>query len=187
MRSWLRIAIALLCMGAAVLIVVILSSGPHDSDSGKAVGVAVLVAFLSLSIAAAVNFVARQPGVAVVGYLTLLAAGVAFAATLNQILGHSLLSSGASAKTTWYSLLATFALGNTCGLLAGYDDLDPDSLKLSRLGTVVVLWALVISAIGEIHSHGEDIDPRAFGVMALLYVLGALTLPLQRALANSPD
>jgi hypothetical protein len=173
-----RLGIALLCAAAAVLIVVILTSGRYDSESGKAFATAVAIAFVSLTIAPGVSLVARQPGIAPVGYLTILAGIVALAATVNLIWGDSVLSSSDAAKTAWHTLIAAFALGNTSSLLAGHDDDDADVLKLVRIGTVVALWGLAITVIAEIHTSGQNVDPRQIGITAVLYGLGAAVLPL---------
>jgi hypothetical protein len=173
-----RLGIALLCAAAAVLIVVILSSGRYDDESGKAFATAVAIAFVSLTIAPGANLIVRQPGIAPVGYLTILAGIVALAATANLIWNHSILASSDTARTAWYTLIGAFALGNTSTLLAGHDDGDPDSVKLVRVGTVVMLWALAITVIAEIHTPGQDVDPRQIGITAVLYALGAATLPL---------
>jgi hypothetical protein len=175
-----RLGIALLCAAAAVLIVMILTSSRYDSESGKAFATAVAIAFVSLTITPGINLIARQPGIAHIGYLTVLAGFVALAATANLIWGHSPLSSPDAARTTGYTLIAAFTLGNTSALLAGYDDDDSDSVKLVRLGTVVALWALAITAIAEIHGHGQAVDPRQIGITAVLYALGAAVMPLLR-------
>jgi len=175
-----RIGIAALCVGAAILIVVILTSDRPDDESGKAFATAVAIAFTSLTAAAGFNLVERQPGIAVFGYLTLLASLVALLTTANLIWGDSVLSSSDAAKAAWYSLIAAFAFGNASALLAGHDDDDPDSVKLVRLGTVVALWALAISVVAEIESPGPDLNPHQIGITAVLYGLGALVLPLLR-------
>jgi hypothetical protein len=145
---------------------------------------AVLLAFLSLSAAAGANLIERPPGIAAVGYLTLAVVAVAFVITTYLIWHDFFIESTATAHWAWYSLIGAFALGNTSALLAGYDDADADSVKLVRLGTVLALWALVITVIAEIRASGPDVDPRQLGVTAVVYGLGVLVLPLLRRLAD---
>lgn len=182
--SLLRICIALLCVGAAVLIGVILTSDPLDEESGKALASAVVLAFLFLVAAAGANLVERQPGIATIGYLTIAVAAAAFAITTYLVWKDFFMSSSGTAHWAWYALIGAFALGNTSALLAGHDDADADSVKLVRLGTVVVLWALVITVIAEIRVSGHDVNPQQMGVTAVLYGLGVLLLPLLRRVAD---
>ena len=73
LRSLARIAIVLLCIGAAVLLVAILRSDRFDNEAyGKALESAVFLSFICLPVAAGANLIARQPGIAPFGYLTIL-------------------------------------------------------------------------------------------------------------------
>jgi hypothetical protein len=174
-----RIGIAALCAGAAILIVVILTSG-SDDDSARAFGTAIAIAFLSLTAVAGVNLIDRKPGIAVVGYLTILASLVSLLTISNLIWGDSVFSDSNGAKAAAYSLAVTLALGNTSWLLAGHSDDDPDPIKLVRGGTVVMLWALAISLIAGIQGGGDNVSANQLGITAVLYGLGALVLPLLR-------
>ncbi|MGE5282689.1 MAG: hypothetical protein ACM3N0_10290 [Chloroflexota bacterium] len=158
----------------------ILTSGSADKDSARAFGTAMAIAFVSLAAAAGINLIDRQPGIAVVGYLTILASLVSLLTSANLIWGHSVLSTSDAAKATWYSLIATLALGNTSGLLAGHDDNHPDRVKLVRAGTVVMLWALTITVVAGIQGNGDNVRLEQLGVTAVLYGIGALVLPLLR-------
>jgi hypothetical protein len=183
LKSLLRICIAALCAGAVVLIVVILSSNRLDEISARATMTAVALAFVTLVAAAGGRLIERQPGMSGLGYLTIGAAIVSLAISADLIWGDSFFSSSGTAHWAWYSLIAAFALGNTSALLAPYDDLDPDAIRLVRLGTVLALWALVITVIAEIQNRGPDVDPRQLGVTAVVYGLGVVLLPLLRRAA----
>ena len=174
----MRIGIALLCAAAAVLIVVILTASDYRDESGKAIGFAIAIAFVSLTASAGSNLIDRQPGIAPIGYLTILV-GVAFLiASANLIWNDSVLSNGGAAQAVEYTLIGAFALGATSALLAGHKDTDPDSVKLVRAGTVMALWALAITGIADIQASGDRTDPRQVGITAVLFGLGALVLPL---------
>jgi hypothetical protein len=179
-QSLLRVCIVLLCVGAAVLIFAIASSAKIDAVSSRATASAVALAFVTLVAAAGARLVERQPGMAMLGYLAIGAALLSLAVSAVLIWGDSLGSGSGTAHWAWYTLIAAFALANTCALLFSYDDLDPDAVKLVRLGTVLALWALVITVLAEIHAPGRDVDPRQFGVTAVVYGLGVILLPLLR-------
>jgi len=183
-KSLLRICIALLCGGAVVLILVILNGKPLDDTSGKVLATAVALAFLTLTSASGNQLIERQPGISVVGYLTIGASLLALVIVADLIWQDSFASSSGLAHWAWYTLIAAFALGNTSALLTGYDDTDPDSVKLVRLGTAVALWALVVTVIAEIRTPGHDVDSQQMGITAVIYGLGTLVLPLLRRVAD---
>ena len=56
-----------------------------------------------------------------------------------------------------------------------------------RAGVLVTIGALCLMATIDISSNGSDIDPRAFGVGAVLYLLGTVLLPLLRRRAEPPE
>lgn len=187
LRTLLRIAILLLCIGAAAAIIAIVRADPWDLEISKAIGTAVLVAFVSLTATAGLHLVSRQPGIAIIGYLAV-ATGIAALALTGYLIWHDWYGDSSTlAHWSWYMLIATFVLGNSSILLAGHDDLDTDLVKLVRGGTVLVLWALAITAIAEIRAHGQQVDPDQFAITAIAYALGASTLPLLRLLSALPD
>jgi hypothetical protein len=181
-KSALRIAIVLICIGAFVLVITILSGNRFGAESGRVVASAALLAFVTLTANAGRNLSVRQPGVAAFGYLAIVASAVALVTTLALIWDDALSSSDGGAHLTWYALIAAFALGTTSALLGGHDDLDSDAVKLTRGGTVMALWALVVALIAEIRTPGHDVDPKFLGVLAVLYLLGSVLLPLLRRL-----
>jgi len=86
LRSIARIAIVLLCIGAAVLLVAILRADRFDNEAyGKALESAVFLSFICLPVAAGANLIARQPGIAPFGYLTILVGAVALLLSADLI------------------------------------------------------------------------------------------------------
>jgi hypothetical protein len=179
-KALLRVAIALLCVGAVAFVFAIVSSEPTDVINGRVIETTILLVVAVLIAAAGANLVARQPRMAFVGFLTIAAAVVSFALIAKLIWNDSLLSAAGGTQWTQYSLIAAIALGNMSALLSGYDDSDADSVKIVRLATVLALWALVITVIAEIRAGGPDVDPRQLAVTAVVYGLGVIVLPLLR-------
>jgi len=165
LRGVVKFSIGMLCIAAFVLILIILSGSDLDETSGKAIGTAVALAFLSLTAVAGSHLTSRQPQLALLGYAAVLISALAFLVTLAAIW-----SGGGEDnwKPAIYCLLLAFACGHSSVLLAGADARDSDGIKMVRIGTVGALWLLTAMAIGEIASSGEDLDAQAFGVVAVL-------------------
>jgi hypothetical protein len=191
LRSLARIAIVLLCIGTAVLLVAILRSDRFDNEAyGKALESAVFLSFISLPVAAGANLIARQPGIAPFGYLTILvgAAALLLSADLIWLQGISVEGLGTTLERwTWYMLLATLASGVASMLLAGHDGDDANIVKLVRGMTVFVLFGLFVAIIEEIRVRGQDVNPYLLGALSVFFVLGVLVLPLLRIVTAGPD
>jgi hypothetical protein len=70
--------------------------------------------------------------------------------------------------------------GHASLLLRGANEADADSVRAIRTVVLLAIAALCLMAVSEISSNGSQIDPRAFGVLAVLYLLGTVLLPLVR-------
>ncbi len=181
LRGILKFGIGLLCAAAFVLILIILSGSELDDTSGKAIGTAVAVAFLSLTAVAGSHLTFRQPQLSLFGYLTVGVSGLALLVTVAAIWSGF---ESDNWKPAIYCLIVAFACGHTSVLLAGPE--SDDTVRLVRIGTLAALWLLVVMAIVEISSPGNDVDPQGFGVLAVLYALGTVVLPLLRRSASGP-
>ena len=172
---------ALLCVGAAVLLVEIFTASRLDvPDASKAFGTAIAVAFLGLIVGAGANLIARQPGIAPLGYLTIGVATVALALT-TYLIWHEpdyIFRVDTLERWTWYTLIGGFGLGVFSLLLAGHDDSDADSVKLVRGMTAFALFGLVVCVFAEVRVPGNRVDPYLFGSLSVFFVLGCLVLPL---------
>ncbi|HEV2727887.1 MAG TPA: hypothetical protein VGV34_06305, partial [Solirubrobacterales bacterium] len=135
---------------------------------------------------AGANLIARQPGIAFIGYLTLLVGLGALLATANLIWQDEIFFGEVTAtdRWSWYMLIGTAALGVVSTLLAGHDDSDLDSVKLVRGMTVFALFALFVAVIAEVAVSGEQVNPRLLGSLSVFYVLGSLLLPLLNRVAR---
>lgn len=181
LKSLLRIVIALLCLGAAILLVEIFTAKAFDSsDSAKAFETAVVVAFVSLAVGAGIHLIERQPGIAFVGYLTIAVGVIALLLTAHLIWrqSHFIEEVTTAERWAWYTLIGTIALGLVSMLLAGHDDLDADSVKLVRGMTVFALFGLFCAVIAEVSVSGQHVNHELLGALSVFYVLGSLVLPL---------
>jgi catechol 2,3-dioxygenase-like lactoylglutathione lyase family enzyme len=183
-RSATRFAIGLLCVAAFVLILIIVSGSDLDETSGKAIETAVALAFLSLTAVAGSHLALRQPRLALFGHLTALISALAFLLTASAIWAGS---DDSLWETAAYALILAFACGHSSVLMAGADESDSSEVEAVRGGTIVALWLLAVLAAGAIASSGsDDIPPQAIGVVAVLYALGTIVLPLIRRAAPRP-
>ncbi|HWO47916.1 MAG TPA: hypothetical protein VNM41_07625, partial [Solirubrobacterales bacterium] len=180
LRQVLKLSIGLLCGTAFILILIILSGNEVDETSGKAIGTAMALAFFSLTAVAGSNLSLRRPQLSLFGVATVAISGLAFLVTTVAIWSGF---ESDNWKPAIYCLIVAFACGHSSVLLAGRGDGDSQGVELIRAGTILFLWLLVVLAIGEISSPGEDVDEQGFGVVAVIYALGTVVLPLLRRIA----
>lgn len=180
LRQVLRFSVALLCGAAFVLILIILSNGDVDDTSGRAIGTAIALAFLSLTAVAGSHLSLRHPQLSLFGLATVGVSALAFLFTLVAIWSED------HWKLAGDFLILAFACGHTSVLLAGRGETDSQAVELVRAGTILFLWLLVVLALAEISSSGNDVGEKELGVVAVLYALGTVVLPLLRRLAPAP-
>jgi len=168
--------VAVLCLAAAVLIVLILGSSSDDL-SGKAVAAVILLAPFSLCALAGFFLVQRQPRLAVLGMATIGLAATTFFVVLDLFWSGGFSGRNVSAETL---AILTVASGQTSLLLSLRRDEDGPMVNGALFGSVVALALLVALAVIEISDSGADIGPKPFGILSVLYLLGILLAPLLR-------
>jgi catechol 2,3-dioxygenase-like lactoylglutathione lyase family enzyme len=173
-----RLMIGVLCAGALWLIVLILSGSGIDETSGRVIWTAVAVAFFSLTGITGTNLVQRRPRLAAFGYLTAMVSLVAFLTMAGSIWSDRV--AGDDWKPAVYTLILAFAGGHASVLLAAAAERDSENIRLVRAGTILALALLVIMGCIEISSPGQDVGAQAIAVVAVLYVLGTISLALLR-------
>ncbi len=182
-RFLVRFLIGILC-AAALLLIAIIGSGPKLDETGsKAIGTAVALALFSLTGVAGTNLARRRPRFALFGYLT---AAVALAAFLAMT---ALIWNGDPTDDGWRIPIGTAILalgtGHASLLLGSARTEDGEAVSLVRAGVILAIAMLCSMAIVEISSSGMDIGVRPIAVVAVLYVLGTVLLPLlKRATPN---
>lgn len=171
-----RIVVAMLCLGAAVLIILILGNSSDDL-SGKAIVAAVLLAPFSLCALAGFSLIERQPQLAVLGMATIGLAVAAYFVVLDTFW-----SGGFSGRNISVEVLAimTIAAGQISTLLSLRHDEDSPMVSGVLFGSIAALVLLVALAVIEISDSGSDIGPKPFGILSVLYLLGVLLAPLLR-------
>jgi hypothetical protein len=180
-QALVRALILVLCGGALLLILLIASDSRLDETSGKAIFTAVAVAFFSLTAVAGTLLVDRRSSLSAFGYLTVALSAVAFLTMTVSIWG------GDFGEDRWrpavYTLIAAFATGHVSVLLSSVREGEGEALKLVRIGTIAALGVLVTMAYAEIANPGRDVDSQLFGIVAVLYGLGAIVFGLLRRAA----
>lgn len=177
-RAVVRILIAVLCGAALLLIVLILSGSRLDDTAGRAIWTAVALAFFSLTAVAGSNLANHRPGLALFGYTTVALSALAFMGILGAIWASDLSSD--TGRAVGDAVVLAIASGHASLLLASASGGDSEAVRLTRTGTLLAMGLLSLLAIIEISSPGEDIGPKPIAVVAVLYVLGAILLPLLR-------
>jgi hypothetical protein len=177
-RTLLRIVIAVACAGAAVLAVLVLTSGSDGETPGRVVATALTLALFSLAGMTGVELAARRPDISVLGYLTAIAAVAGFAVILDLIWSGRLL--GGDYRLLGYTLLLTLA-ASQCSLLLGHARRgDGQAIRLLRAATLLAIGVLVVMGITEIAESGQQVGPKPFALAALVYLLGVVLIPLAR-------
>jgi hypothetical protein len=177
----IKFSIGLLCVAAFVLILIILSGSQLDDTSGRAIGTAIGLALLSLTAVAGSHLRLRQPQLALLGLATVAISILAFLVLTAAIWSDD------NWKPAGICLVLAFACGHSSVLLAGIDDQDNDTVRLVRGGTIVALWLFALLLIGELSESGDNVSVQAVGVLAVLYGLGTILLPLLRRAAPRRD
>ncbi len=186
-ESLLRILITALCVGALVLIVVIMSGSETDRAIADVLGAVVALSYYCL-IGSAGWILARKGGNhAFFGYVTLVVAVLAFATAMRVIVGFDPFGDENGATPFAVTAILALAAGQACVLLAFAGESDSDGLRLTRIGTLLALAALAVMAVIEVSSGGRDIGLKAFGVISVLYLLGTASLPILRALQRAAE
>jgi hypothetical protein len=181
LRGVIKLIIGLLCVAALVLILIILSGSRLDDTSGRAIGTAIALGVLSLTAVAGSHLRLRQPQLALLGLATVAVSALAFLVVTAAIWSDD------NWKPAGICLVLAWACGHSSVLLAGIDDRDDDSVRLVRGGTIVALWLFGLLLTGELLESGDNVSPQAIGVLAVLYALGTILLPLLRRAAPRQD
>lgn len=177
-RFLVRLLIAVLCAAALILIITIGSGSELDETGAQAIGTAVAFAFFSLAGVAGTNLARRRPRLALFGYVTAAIAVAAFLAMTALIWnGHS---SGDGWRIPVYLTIVALGAGHASLLLGNARDDDSETVRLVRSGVLLAIAMLCTLAIAEISSPGKDIGLRPIAVVAVLYLLGTILLPLLR-------
>lgn len=180
-RSAVRILIAILCAAALLLILTIMSGSEFDGTTGKAIWTAIACAFFGLTSMAGMSLAGRRPEIAMFGYLTAAISIAALAFLLGSIWFENLIDD--DWNIVGDAIVLAVAGGHASLLLGSAREDDSDAVRLLRSATLAVLGLLAFLAVLEISSDGQDLNERLIGVIAVVYVLCTVLLPLVRRIS----
>jgi hypothetical protein len=179
----IRVSIGLLCVGAAVLIVLIAGKSDFSDSILKALTMVLVAVLFLLTAMAGVTLVRdRAPSpVAWVGSFTVATSGLALLGVSVGIWDH--LDSDPAKLTASVAVLALAGAHASLLLGPGYER-DSANIRALRNGTLGALAMLALLAVYLISEGRGALNGDEFAVVAILYVLGTTVLPLARRLGR---
>jgi phosphinothricin acetyltransferase len=187
--SWFGYVLCAVAVTLLLITVMAIWQAMDDEDYVLALLSLLAVLYFSLGARAGQRLMMSDHDLSWVGTLTLVVTAVGFAAAQSAIWG--------STDDSWYDnykpweyatvlSLFTVALGHTSMLLRTAAPGDRQEIAAIRAGTIglVLLLATLISI--DVISLDDSVDPKAIGVLAVLYALGSLALPLMRRIFAAP-
>ncbi len=172
-----RVLIGLLCAAALLLIALIISGSGLDDTAARAIASAVGLALAALIATAGISLRERSPLEALFGFTVIAISASAF--LIGEIALWTEAGSGAWELPAVLIILALGG-GHASILLGRSRAEDADAVRAVRAGVLLAIALLCLMATVEIASDGRAVDPKTFGVVAVLYLLGTLVLPLAR-------
>lgn len=178
----IRISIGLLCLGAAVLIVLVAQSGFSESNLKALTMVLAAVVFLLTAMAGATLAQDQAPSpVTWVGSLTVAASGLALLGVTVAIWDHL---DPDPAKLTGIVAVLALAGAHASLLLGSSYERESANVRMLRNGTLVALALFVFLIVYLIADGREALNGDELAVVAILYVLGTTVLPLAKRLKS---
>jgi hypothetical protein len=173
------LVIACLCVGAAVLALLVLSGDEDSKAVAAAFTTTVALPFFSLTGAAGLALCRRDSGLALLGALTLVLSVLGLIAIVALALDDDFFF-GDTWRPAAYLLIACLTAAHCSLLLADSREQDGDGLRLARAGMVLTVALLATLALIEISGSGQDIGERPLSLIAILYLLSASVFGLLR-------
>lgn len=169
------VAAGILCGIAVIGIVAVLSDAEDGALAGKLAYATPVLAVFSLVILAGVWLSVRRPGLAWLGYLTVVAGLAAFVLIGRKIWnGDSFFDTGWEVPSS--ATLIALGLGQVSLLLGWGRQSGP--IRLVALAASAAIAAL--ATLGVLATAIDDfgVSARVLGVLAIVYLLGIALLPL---------
>ncbi len=179
-RRFISLVVLVLCAAALVAIAEILSGNGFDDTTLRVLVSAAAFSFFLLVGMAGQSLTVRRPQVSWIGLLTILVAALGFIATLIATWQTS--DNTGAVKAAGVMALASLALGHSSLLLRARRSDDTDLVAMVSGGTILVVCLLAGLISIDILGENDDISGEGIAVLAILYVLGTLLLPLVRRL-----
>ncbi len=175
MRSVIRVLIGVLCAAAALLIVLILDGSGIDETAGKAIATAIALSVFGLTGIAGLFLIERRPELGALAGATTLVSVVAFPWVTAALWSGNIGWRGATCIT-----LGALALAQASMLFGSGRPEDGEAVRRLILGTAVAVCALAAMGIVDIVAEDSVFGAKLIAVVAVLYLLGNLLLPLAR-------
>ena len=168
-----RIAIWTLSIGAVVLILLIL--GGSEGTQQKVGWATLLFLIFSLNSLPGLLLIQRRPGLTPFGASALALSVATYFVLLDSFFSHGWLEVHTAVGIL---LLLTVVAGQASMLLAFGRDEDSPLVTAVLAGSLAVLALVVV--LGIVSITGTHIGDKAYGTLAVLYLLGALLPPCLR-------
>jgi hypothetical protein len=178
-RLFYGVLIASLCLIALIAIAAILG-GDFGETEARVVGTVLGIAVYSATSFAQVPLLERRPDLAWLAWCGIAASAIGFVVVVSAIWSESD-SSGTWRSATIFLVIAV-SLANTAVLISRRRPGDGPAVRMVlglTIGAVATLALLLIAELSEHGTHGESFY-RLLGVVAVLWVLGMLLLPILR-------
>jgi len=172
-----RIAIWALSIGAAVLVILILSQAGPDGFEGKVFASAALFVLFSLFSLAGALLVERQPPLAFFGALTIGLSVATYFVVFDAFLSNGVYPNHVSVGTL---LIVTLAASQASMLLAFRRDDDTPLVDVVVFGSLGTLALVAVLLVIEISNPGTDVGAKVYATLAVIYLLTALLPPCLR-------
>lgn len=168
-----RIVIWALCLGAFVVILLIL--GGSEATQQKVGWATLLFVIFSLNSLPGLLLIQRRPELTPFGATALALSVAAYFVLLGSIFSHGWFEVHTSVGIL---LLLAVVAGQASMLLAFGQDEDSPLVNATLVGSLIVLALLVV--LGIVSITGTKIGDKVYGTLAVLYLLSALLPPCLR-------
>jgi hypothetical protein len=168
-------AIALLCVGAGILIATTLVGDGISQTGGRALGTGLVAVFFLLLATPGAALSRSRAKLAPFGYLTAFVALVAMAGIVAAVWGHPDESEG---RALWVAgILAVAGAHASLLLMPRFIDAGRAIVRL-RNATLAMLAIVAGVFVYEIASDSHLVGSKTLGILVILYVLAAIVLPI---------
>lgn len=170
------VAAGILCGLAVIGIIAVLSDAEDGALAGKLIYAALVLTVFSLVSLAGALLPVRRPGLAWLGYLTVVAGLAAFALIGRQIWNGDIFLGSAGWEVPGIAALVALGLGQVSLLLGWVRQNGPIlwiALAASAASTMLASLGVLAIAIDDF-----EVSARVLGVLAIVYLLGIALVPL---------
>ncbi len=170
------VAAVILCGIAVIGIIAVISEAEDGALAGKLIYATLVLTVFSLVGLAGVLLSVRRPGLAWLGYLTVVAGLAAFALIARKIWNRDGFFDGTGWEVSSSATLIALGLGQVSLLLGWVRQSGP--VRLIGLAASAAIAALATLGVVATAVDDFEVGARVLGVLAIVYLLGIALLPL---------